>query len=87
MELDEWTGFQFDSAVAMKYYLQEEEADISKLDVIMDGISSICKGLGMKVSKKKRKSISGKDEIQPIGIVLAEHGGPGIVIEKSKKKT
>lgn len=86
MELDEWTGFQFDSAVALKYHLQEENHKLSQLDVVMDGIANVCRGLGMRVSKKKQKPISSsKNEPKPVAQVLQELGGPGVAIERIKK--
>ncbi len=88
MELDEYLGFQFDAALALKYYFQEEKNKYDMLDVVSNGIMSVCKGLGMKVTKKMKASSSraaDSNEPKPLAEVLAELGGHGVVIERKKK--
>lgn len=80
LKLDEWTGFQFDAAIALKYYLKEEERKNDSVSVILDGIGNVCRGLGMKVKKRSKKPLIQKsDEIKPIGQVLHELGGKGVI--------
>jgi hypothetical protein len=87
LDLDEWTAFQFDSSLALKYFLEERKTKIGDLEIIMDGISNVCRGLGMKVKKmpKKRESIPIKpvdsDKIPKLKNLLAIFGGPGVKVE------
>jgi hypothetical protein len=87
IKLDEWTGFKFDSAIALKYYFQDEERKNDIVSVILDGIGNVCRGLGMKVSKSVRKPlINKKEEPKSLDQILYELGGKGVVIEDRRTK-
>ena len=86
LELDEWEGFQFDIALALKSELLDRENQANQLDVVRIGIDNICRGLGMKVKSKKRKPLIESEDMKPSAEQLvAGLGGKGVVIERNKK--
>lgn len=92
LELSEWDAYQLDVALAMKGKQREtemiENVFNSMVEVINDGVDTICRALGAKVSRKKKvepKFIEISTEPLPLSVVLQQLGGKGVVTEYNKK--
>ena len=88
--LDEWTGFQLNSALAMRGWLEDREREVTYLDEIREMLALLCKVWGAKVSFKKQRGKSrlweARDDIPDASQVLAGWGGisKGTVVRKGK---
>ena len=87
LELDEWSGFQLDSALALKADRAEKELLTDIISAIRDDLKIIMRGLGVKVKETRRPKREPIDngEIPPLEEVLASLGGQGVVLAQHKK--
>lgn len=57
MKLDEWTGFQLDSALALRFDLEEKEFTLSIVDALLEGLANVSRSMGAKVRRGVRQKL------------------------------
>lgn len=91
LDLDEWTGFQLDTALAVKYDLEEKEFILELHDSILEYLVNVMRSMGAKAKKPPRKKLleqmKEESELPHISSVLAGigMGKAGIIVERTKK--
>lgn len=91
LDLDSWTGFQLDLALAVRYDLQDKDFIRLQTHEIITAIGSLMKAMGAKninfpVFKEtvpsERDKIPDPDYIPTVDEIISVYGGKGTVLKK-----
>ena len=89
---DNWTAFQLDASLALKYHLRDEAILVHRANVSNWHILQVCKvmGGGKNIPKQPPKMPSfnikkDEDEIPKLSDMLEKLGGKGTVLKKEFK--
>lgn len=55
LELDEFTGYQLDTAMALRFDLKDKDFTLDIVDQILTGMENIMRSQGAKVKKRKKR--------------------------------
>lgn len=86
---DEFTAYQIDSVLALKYEREDREFTIKIVEAIRSDLENVMRALGAKVKKKQTPSKQlpkPSGELPRLKDVIAALGGRGVVLQYNKKK-